>query len=135
VSAGADTETMGPLTGAGIAVGTPAYMSPEQSEGRPVDARSDIFSFGTVLYEMVTGHPAFQGTSNVATLAAVLRDVPPAISDINPQAPPELAQIVAHCLEKRPEDRYQTIREVCVLPEDLKTRSQSGSVPLPHPTD
>jgi TolB-like protein/tRNA A-37 threonylcarbamoyl transferase component Bud32 len=91
----------------GAVVGTAAYMSPEQAEGHPLDARSDIFSFGTVLYEMLSGSRAFHGATTRQVLNAVLRDDPPM-----PQAAPAVDRIVRRCLQKRPADRFQTMSEV-----------------------
>jgi cephalosporin-C deacetylase-like acetyl esterase len=93
-------------TVAGMIVGTAAYMSPEQAEGRAVDARSDVFSFGAVLYEMLTGKRAFEAQSTVGRLAAVIRDDPKAISDVRRDVPPEVRQIVVRCLKKDAESRY-----------------------------
>jgi eukaryotic-like serine/threonine-protein kinase len=91
----------------GEVLGTAAYMSPEQASGKTVDARSDIFSFGAVLYEMLCGQRAFNGNSNIAMMAAVLRDEPHPL-----YSPPELAHIVRRCLCKSPADRFQTMTEV-----------------------
>lgn len=101
-----ETQTK-PLTGEGYTVGTSQYMSPEQAEGKPVDGRSDIFSFGVVLYEVLSGHAPFERDSHASTLAAVLRDDPP-LSDIKP----EVARIVARCLRKHPAERFQTVEEL-----------------------
>src|SRR5580704_12099149 len=87
------------LTQAGTILGTAAYMSPEQAEGKPVDARSDIFSFGLVLYEMMTGRPAFEGDSAIAVMAAIVRDPPGPMS-----VPPAIEAIVTRCLCKSPAD-------------------------------
>jgi len=101
--------SVGPtLTLEGNAVGTPAYMSPEQAEGRTVDARADIFSFGIVLFQMLSGRLPFVGGSNASIMAAVLRDEPPPPAG----APPELAQVVLRCLRKNPGERYQSMTEV-----------------------
>ena len=102
-----------PHTQAGMLMGTVAYMSPEQAEGRPVDARSDIFSFGCILFEMITGRRAFEGTSMVAVLSAVLRDDPPLL-------PGPLGQVVARCLRKDPRERFQSFRAIS---EALQGRS------------
>ncbi len=91
----------------GIVAGTAAYMSPEQAEGKPLDARSDIFSFGAVLYEMVSGSRAFSGTTTLHVLNAVLSDDPPSL-----QAPAALERTVRRCLQKRPGDRFQTMADV-----------------------
>jgi serine/threonine-protein kinase len=91
----------------GTVLGTPAYMSPEQAEGKPLDVRSDIFSFGAVLYEMLSGQRAFGGTTTVEVLNAVLRDTPPPL-----QTRPVLDRIVRQCLVKQPGSRFQSITEV-----------------------
>ena len=91
----------------GIVLGSAAYMSPEQASAKTVDARSDIFSFGAVLYEMLCGQRAFDGDSNIAMMAAVVRDEPHPL-----HTTPELVQIVRRCLRKSPADRFQTMAEV-----------------------
>jgi formylglycine-generating enzyme required for sulfatase activity/predicted esterase len=90
----------------GMIVGTLAYMSPEQAEGKPIDARSDVFSFGSVLYEMLSGKKAFQGDSSAALLAAVMRDDPKPLSELKRDVPLEVRRIVSHCLKKDPAGRY-----------------------------
>lgn len=100
-----------PKTTEGTIIGTVAYMSPEQAQGKAVDGRSDIFSFGAVLYEMVTGERAFHGGSSLATLTAVLRDDPRPFAE-GLGLPPELEQIILHCLRKEPKDRFQSMAEV-----------------------
>jgi serine/threonine-protein kinase len=87
-------------------------MSPEQAEGRPVDQRSDIFSFGVVLYEMVTGARAFEASTILSTLTKVLRDDPQPLLELSPTAPLDLAGIIARCIRKNPAERYQSMREV-----------------------
>jgi len=94
-------------TKSGVIVGTVAYMSPEQAEGRPLDHRTDIFSLGVVLYEMLTGHKAFEGKSAIDTLHTIINKEPPAITEINPQVPLELTDILAKALAKDPAERYQ----------------------------
>jgi len=96
----------------GVILGTVAYMSPEQAEGKSVDARSDVFSLGAVLYEMLAGRRPFGGDSYLKTLTAILRDQPPPIGTIRPGVPPALGRIVARALEKRPEDRYDSAGEM-----------------------
>jgi serine/threonine protein kinase len=112
-----DATRSGPNTEEGTLLGTASYMSPEQAEGMPVDARSDIFSFGSVLYEMVTGKRAFQGDSTLSTMTAILRDDPPPLALVQKEAPPELERIITKALEKDREVRYQTALD---LRADLK---------------
>src|SRR6185369_5353049 len=90
----------------GMIMGTVAYMSPEQAEGKPVDAPSDIFSFGSVLYEILTGRRAFHGQSSAALLASVMRDEPKPLNELKRDLPPEVRRIVMHCLRKDPTARY-----------------------------
>jgi eukaryotic-like serine/threonine-protein kinase len=113
-------------TSAGMIVGTVAYMSPEQAEGKTVDARSDIFSFGSVLYEMVSGQRAFQGDSPLSTLTAVLREEPKPLSDISAGLPRELERVITRCLRKAPERRWQSMADVTVALRELKEESDSG---------
>jgi serine/threonine-protein kinase len=101
-----------PLTVAGTVMGTVNYMSPEQAQGQRVTARSDIFSFGAVLYEMLTGRCAFRGSSPISTLSAVLRDDIRPMVELIPGVPAELERIVARCLKKNPDERFQTMPEV-----------------------
>jgi serine/threonine protein kinase len=133
-----NTLTAAPLTREGSIMGTVNYMSPEQAEGMKVDGRSDIFSFGAVLYEMVTGHRAFDGDSGISTLSAVLRDEVKPIHEIAPDVPGELADLVNRCLRKSPPARWQSMTEVEAELSGLKRRSESGmfhsppvSSPLP----
>ncbi len=100
-----------PLTERGTVLGTFQYMAPEQLEGKDADSRSDIFSFGAVLYEMATGKKAFSGSSQASLIGAILRDDPPAISEISPMIPPALNRVVKTCLAKDPEDRFQTAHD------------------------
>jgi len=109
-------------TVAGTVLGTAAYMAPEQAEGRPLDARSDIFSFGAVVYEMVAGRRAFGGDTVASVLSSLLRDEP---KPLGPAGPPGLEPILMRCLRKRPEDRFQHMREVRSALEALKTPTQS----------
>jgi eukaryotic-like serine/threonine-protein kinase len=123
------TEQSSNLHHEGIA-GTAGYMSPEQVEGRKLDARSDIFSFGAVLYEMITGRRAFRGESTASTLAAVLRQEPEATTKIVPQVPRELERIIQRCLRKDPNRRFQSMSDVRVELEEVREESESGT-PLP----
>jgi len=123
-----DATTLAPIepqvrTGEGHVVGTPAYMSPEQAEGKPVDARSDIFSFGAVLYEMATGSRAFRGDSTASTLAAVLMATPPPPSQAVPDLPRELERIILRCLRKEPSRRFQVMADLVVELDEVKTES------------
>ena len=101
-----------PLTGEGAIVGTPQYMAPEQVEGKPVDARTDIFAFGSVLYEMVTGRRAFLGKTPASMIAAILAAEPPPLTSLQPLAPPALERVVKTCLAKDPEERWQSARDL-----------------------
>ncbi len=109
---GATLSGAGTATVPGLIVGTLAYMSPEQAEGKPIDARSDIFSFGAVLYEMLTGKKAFDADSSAALLAAVMRDNPTPVSELRRDVPSELRSIVSRCLKKNPGDRYASASEL-----------------------
>ena len=102
-------------------------MSPEQAEGKKVDARSDIFSFGAVLYEMVTGQKAFQGDSKMSTLMAVLKQEPKPISQLVPATPRDLEKIINRCLRKDPGRRFQHMDDLKVELEELKEESDSGT--------
>jgi len=118
------TRTVKPHTEEGTVVGTAAYMSPEQAEGKPVDARSDIFSFGSVLYEMATGERAFGGDSKMATLSAVLHKEPRPLPG---EAPRDLQKLITRCLRKDPGGRIQSMLDVKLLLEELKDECVSGS--------
>ena len=116
--------TVAALTGAFTVVGTPHYMAPEQIEARDVDARTDIFAFGCVLYELLTGQRPFDGQTASSVMAAVLATKPRAIDELVPLTPPALERIVTRCLAKDPEDRWQTARDVAA---ELQWVSQGGS--------
>ena len=115
------TQAMNPAnpTQDGLILGTFGYMSPEQARGEAVGPSSDLFSFGVVLYEMLTGRKAFARDSAAETLAAVLREDPPSLSSVPGGLPPGLDRIVRHCLEKRPEARFQSMRDLAFALESL----------------
>jgi Tol biopolymer transport system component len=120
-----------PVTQQGTIVGTFQYMSPEQVEGKEVDARSDIFSFGAVLYEMLTGRRAFAGKSQLSVASAILEKEPEPISTLQPMTPPMLERAVKRCLEKEPDDRWQTARDLLL---ELKWIAEGGSQVTLAPT-
>ena len=115
-----------PLTVEGSIMGTVNYMSPEQAEGLKVDARSDIFSFGAVLYEITTGQRAFEGDSGISTLSAVLRDDVKPIRETAPDVPAELDDLIAQCLRKNPDHRWQSMGQVATALTSLRGRVDSG---------
>src|SRR5262245_52068287 len=122
------------LTAAGSLLGTYPYMAPEQLAGKDADTRSDLFAFGAILYEMATGRRAFEGTSAATVIGAVLHTTPPAISTMQSLTPPVLDRIVARCLAKDPDDRWQAARDVLLelkwVGESEEAGSASGSTRL-----
>jgi serine/threonine protein kinase len=120
---GRTVEELTTVTKSGALIGTVAYMSPEQLRGKPVDHRSDIFSLGAILYEMLTGRRPFRGETEVDTITAVLREDPPELDVEQPGIPAPLQQIVGHCLEKDPENRFQSARDLGFALETLSTSS------------
>src|SRR5262249_17617724 len=124
-------------TDPGTVLGTVGYMSPEQVCGRPVDHRADIFSFGAILYEMLTGKRAFHGESAAETMSAILREDPPDLSQSNKSIAPALERVVRHCLEKSPEERFHSASDLAFAIEALSgatpTSLQSEAMPALRP--
>jgi eukaryotic-like serine/threonine-protein kinase len=114
-----NTVTRPAVTDAGTVLGTAGYMAPEQVRGQVVDARADLFAFGAVLYELLSGQRAFRGSSPADTMSAILREDPPDLAATRPDVPPALDRIVRHCLEKNPDERFQTARDVAFAIESL----------------
>jgi Tol biopolymer transport system component len=112
----------------GVVMGTLGYMSPEQVKGKPADARSDIFSFGAILYEMLSGKRAFHGDSAAETISAILREEPPDLSVTNQSISPGLERIVRHCIEKNPEQRFHSAHDVAFALESAMSGQSAPSV-------
>jgi eukaryotic-like serine/threonine-protein kinase len=125
------TQTHG--TDPGTVMGTVGYMSPEQVRGKTVDHHADIFAFGAILYEMLTGKRAFQLSTSADTMSAILNDDPPAISQIVQSTPPGLQRIVHRCLEKNPEQRFQSASDLGFALEALSESGISAAVASPAP--
>jgi serine/threonine protein kinase len=123
--------TAAPLTGEARIVGTIAYMSPEQAEGKPVDHRSDLFSLGVMLYELATGERPFKGDSSVSVLSSIIKDTPASVTDLRPNVPRDLSRIVKRCLVKDVDHRYQTAKDFRNELEDLKHDLDSGELVPP----
>lgn len=122
------------MTQTGIIAGTPQYMSPEQARGEPVDARSDLFSLGSVLYTMCTGRPAFRAETTMGVLKRVCDEEPRLIREVNPEVPEWLAAIIGKLLEKNPADRFQAASEVAeLLSQHLAHLQNPAHTPLPAP--
>jgi len=126
-------ETTAEVTGPGVALGTVSYMAPEQSQGLLLDARADIFSLGIVLYEMLSGRHPFKRASAAETVAAILRDDPPDLGRLDGVAVGALKQVVGRCLEKRPEDRFQTANDLALAFEALKQGREPTADDGPSP--
>ncbi|HXP80245.1 MAG TPA: protein kinase [Verrucomicrobiae bacterium] len=114
----------GAITGEGTILGTLQYMAPEQVEAKEVDARTDIFAFGVVVYEMATGKKAFEGKSQASLMAKILETDPPPMTSLTPMTPPALDHVVKRCMEKDPDERWQSAKDIC---EQLRWISNSGS--------
>src|SRR6266540_4298933 len=113
----------------GSDIGTAGYMSPEQAQGKTkeIDQRSDIFSFGCILFEAVTGQKAFKGKDAIDTLNKIVREPVPPISDLNPAAPADLQRIVRRCLAKDADERYQTIKDVAIELKEIRRELAGGA--------
>jgi serine/threonine-protein kinase len=131
VSAGSDVATQKQLTNPGTVMGTVAYMSPEQVRGEEVDHRSDIFSFGVILFEMLSSKRVFQRETMAETMTAILKDDAPELGETNTKISPQLERLVRRCLEKKPERRFQSASDLTFALETLLT--PSGSRPAPQP--
>jgi eukaryotic-like serine/threonine-protein kinase len=125
----ANAPTVGGDTEAGIVLGTVGYMSPEQVRGQPAEARSDIFTFGAILYEMVSGQRAFRGETPADTMSAILKEDPPELTILAKDIPPVLDRIVRRCLEKMPARRFRSAQDLAFSLEAISSESGSGAAP------
>ena len=116
--------TVGDETEPGVVMGTAGYMSPEQVRGKAVDHRSDIFAFGAILYEMLAGQRAFQKPTSAETMTAILNEEPAPISQLTPQTPPALQRMVQRCLEKNPDQRFQSASDLAFALDHCRTRGR-----------
>jgi eukaryotic-like serine/threonine-protein kinase len=121
-----DLPTIQGLTEPGLIMGTAGYMSPEQVRGKPADQRSDIFAFGAILHEMISGERAFRGDTAADTMSAILKEEPPELSETGRPVPPGLERIVRHCLEKNPAERFHSARDLAFALEALTEISAVG---------
>ena len=121
-----------PITGEGRILGTVAYMSPEQAEGKPIDARSDLFSLGVILYEMATGQRPFTGDTSISIISSIVKDTPKSVTELNPALPRDLGRIIRRALSKDPERRYQTAKDLRNDLEELKASLDSGELQTPR---
>jgi serine/threonine protein kinase len=116
------------FTEEGAIVGTVAYMSPEQAEGKTIDTRSDIFSFGSVVYEMLTGQRAFKGETKASTIASIIREDPRSPREMLEDLPEEVERVLLRCLRKEPQRRWQSMADLMTILQDLKEESDSGKL-------
>jgi Tol biopolymer transport system component len=121
----------GPLTGKGTILGTFQYMAPEQIEGEQAGARADIFAFGAMLFEMLTGRRAFDGKTEASVLGAILKEAPPSVSQVQPMVPPALDRVVKTCLAKDPDDRFQTAHDLWLQLRWIREGGSAAGVPAP----
>jgi len=128
-------ESQATATAMATIIGTPAYMSPEQAEGKPVDHRTDIYALGLVLYEMFTGRQAFQADTPIGMLTARLQETPPPPSSVEPDLPDRIDRAIVKCLERKPDKRFQSVSEVEAAltsrPQPRAVLGEAGDVPLP----
>jgi hypothetical protein len=131
-----DAATLVSQTEPGMVMGTVGYMSPEQVRGQTADHRSDLFSFGAILYEMLSGRRAFRGETSVETMSAILKEDPPELTETNRSVPPAMERIVRHCLEKNPAERFQSARDVAFNLQSLSgsTSQVAAIAPARQPT-
>jgi Tol biopolymer transport system component len=120
-----------PLTARGTILGTFQYMAPEQIEGEPTDGRTDIWAFGCLLYEMITGRRAFEGKSQASLIASILEKQPAPVAELQPLTPPALGRIVRTCLEKNPDDRFQTAHDLALQLEWIEEGGSAAGLPAP----
>jgi serine/threonine protein kinase len=125
-----DAETMEQDTSPGTVIGTVGYLSPELVRGQAVDGRSDIFSLGTLMYEMVAGEHPFRGDSPADTMSSILREDPRDLTTVNPNVTPGLDRVIRHCMEKSPEQRFQSPRRC--RPADRRSRRRMAGALLAH---
>jgi eukaryotic-like serine/threonine-protein kinase len=131
-----ESPTMAPATTPGTVLGTVGYMSPEQVRGEPSDHRSDIFSLGCVLYEMLTGRRAYKRDTAAETMSAILREDPPDPATVNINLPPGVVRTLRRCLEKRPQERFESARDLAfALESSVDSSSASSGTPLPRVRD
>ncbi|MGA8621222.1 MAG: protein kinase [Candidatus Sulfotelmatobacter sp.] len=123
-----DAATLASQTEPGMVMGTVGYMSPEQVKGQNADHRSDLFSLGAILYEMLSGKRAFHGETSVETMSAILKQDPPELTETNRSVPPALERVVCHCMEKNQEERFQSARDVAFDLANLSETSGSTAV-------
>jgi serine/threonine-protein kinase len=130
---GEDPTILQPQSTPGLVLGTLGYMSPEQAQGktREIDHRSDVFSFGCILFEAITGHKAFSGSDTIETLNKIIREPAPPLANFNAGAPADLQRIVRRCLAKDPEQRYQNIKDIAIELKEVRREPQPSVMPQP----
>ena len=129
---GTASQPLTEVTAEGAVIGTVQYMAPEQLEGRPTDARTDVFAFGALVHEMVTGRKVFDGASRAALIGAILKDEPPTLTSLRPSAPPALDRVLRRCLAKDPEERWQTATDLTAQLQWLAAHPDAASADRPR---